>query len=248
MQGRKGPLEPCFCPEVCDRHCVTAWTGLTVQMSQADVLGVSMQQKWWKSKVEDPSEKVQVDFWKNERQFILTSNLNQVGSWYLGALLFMLSESELGTRFTCTMQAKHLAPPYQLWLSTVLKFRLPGLVFRGRWGTEYVHGCTCLYVSRDPVSFNSEEWHKRNSVILRKGFWRILHIYNPYEYKPQLRQKHFQAMPKCECMSICPCIRDVRNTVHMAVWAHTCGSQRLVLPNRSPPPNTELQSLTWWLS
>lgn len=127
-------------PEVCDRHWVSAWTGLTVQMSLADVLGTSKQQKPWRSKEEDPREKVKVDFWDNEDSSFSLPTWTKLIFEIVGSCSSRF-ESKLGTRLTCTVCAcRTSGTVLSVQMSAALKLRLPGLVFHVRLGMDYVHG------------------------------------------------------------------------------------------------------------
>lgn len=110
------------------------------------------------------------------------------------------------------------------------KLRLPGLVFHVRLGMEYV---TCLQGSQDPVCFrslkNDTDATQQCKGRVSGGWGRASegHCTStiPVRNNHNWDKKHVKAMRMCECVSICPCMRDACIQC-IRLCGHTCVEAR----------------------
>lgn len=225
-------------------------------MSLADVLGMSKQQKPWRSKEEDPREKVLVNFGENERRFIFTPNLNQADFWNCGVLFFMLWTT-LGMRLTSTVCAHKTSVTILSDVPTARKLRLPGLVFHVRLGMEYVHG---LPVYRGARSLYASDLWRMTQMQLNSAEEGFL-----VDEEGLLRDTaHLQSLcaiittetkstsKPCACVSVCPsvlawgmCAYSAYGCVEKHMWRPETVLTRT--PQSLSTLNAEFWSLTGWL-
>lgn len=172
MQGKKGPWG--------------LWQTLSLSMDCACSPDVSNRCSWhvWATETmaeEDEGKRCRWIFGKTkDGSFSLPTWIKLISE--IGGSCSSCFEPKLETRLTCTVGAcKTSGTILSVRMSAALKLRLPRLVFYVRLGWNMP--MDYLFVGEPgPCTLQiSEEWHRCNSIMLRKGIWGILHIYNPCE-------------------------------------------------------------------